>query len=182
MRDYKAASPRLSSGNRINTPQGVINHAPTWLGVGARFIAPILLVLLLAGCGEQVTPTITPEAATLNFFFFLREGAVDNAQAYWLPRQLTAVDAANIAAAANMLHGYQVRNPKATVTPLPAAPAPNTDQGATVSVTVMAELLSGAGDWQPATPVLRATMVSTSIGWRVRDFTLLDAVTKKGDK
>jgi hypothetical protein len=149
--------------------------------VRVQFIAPLLLVLLLAGCGEQVTPTITPEAATLNFFFFLREGAVDNAQAYWLPRQITATDEANIAAAANALRGYQVRNPKATVTPLSATPTPNTDQSVAVSVTVTAELRSGTGDWQPAAPVLHAEMVSTSIGWRVRDFTLLDIVKKKGD-
>ncbi len=158
--------------------QGGINLAPT---LALRFIAPLLLVLLLTGCGEPMQPTITPEAAALNFFFFLHEGTTDNAQAYLLPRQITAADEANIAAAANALHGYDVRNPKATYTPLPITPVPDTDEGATVSVTVTAELRSGAGDWQPATPVLQAQLVSTSIGWRVRDFVLLVSVKKKGD-
>ncbi len=126
-------------------------------------------------------PTITPEAATLNFFFFLHEGATDNAQAYWLPRQITAENEASIAAVANTLHGYDVRNPKAIFTPLSATPTPNTDEGASVLVTVTVELRSGAGDWQPTAPVLQAQMVSTSIGWRVRDFTILVAVKKRGD-
>ena len=173
----------VSVGAQIHCALAAFATALKVIGdVGVRFIAPMLLVmLLLAGCGEPMQPTITPEAATLNFFFFLHEGATDNAQAYWLPRLITAADEANIAAAANTLHGYDVRNPQAMVTPLPVTPTPNTDEGASVSVTVTAELRASGGDWQPAAPVLQAQMVSTSIGWRVRDFTLLIAAKKKGD-
>ncbi len=146
----------------------------------ARLAALLVVVLLLAGCGEPMQPTITPEAAALNFFFFLHEGATVNAQAYWLPRQITAADEANIAAAANVLHGYDVRNPQVMVMSLPATPTPNTEAGASVSVTVTAELRASGGDWQPVAPALHAQLISTSIGWRVHDFTLLVPANKTG--
>lgn len=155
MRDYKAGTQRLS---RL---------------FGAA-ICTILLMVLLAGCGEQVTPTITPEASALNFFFFLREGVSSNAEAYWLPQQLTEADATKVEQAADSLSKRQYRNAKALASsPLPITPAPDTDQGATVSVTVTAELQQADGSWQTITPVLQAEMTSTSIGWRVRDFNLL---------
>jgi hypothetical protein len=145
-------------------------------------ISVILVMALLAGCGEQVTPTITPQAGALNFFFFLQEGAASNAEAYWLPQQLSDADAAKIKQAADTLSPRQFRNPKASsAIALPVTPSPDRDQGATVSITLTAELQQADGSWGAAAPVLQAQMTSTSIGWRVRDFSLLDAATKKGD-
>ncbi len=138
-----------------------------------RAMLSLLLVMLLAGCGETVTPTISPTAAALNFFNFVRIGQVDNAAAYWLPRQITEADVAQLQAAAATLRHYQFRNPAATAALLPATPPPDVDELATAAVTVTAEI-SGTDGWQPAAPLLHINMVSTSIGWRVRDFSLDD--------
>ena len=194
MHDYIIGRPYLSSNHPstyviLTTAQKAQSCrrrgdvAPQLGQLLARAALMLAVALLLTGCGEEVKPTVSPQNAALNFFHFLSEGASDNAATYWLPNQLTEADRSQITAAAASLTSLKLRNPKAEVSPTPLAltPSPDSDIGATVLVTVTAEVQAADDSWLPNQTMLTAEMSSTSIGWRVRDFNLLIEVIKEGD-
>lgn len=180
MRDYKVELPLMSRTNPQKTRQCKVGTAQLVPRLGAALIA-LLSVLTLAGCGEFVKPTVSPQNAALNFFRFLSSGATDNAAAYWLPRQLTEANRAQLDTAAATLRPLKLRNIQAEVnpTPLPITPMPDSDMGASVALTVTAEVQATDSSWQAAQPMMKLQMTSTSIGWRVLNFTLTDMSTKR---
>lgn|GEM_PF-3340274 len=138
----------------------------------SRSLAALLLLLLL-GCGEEVSNTRTAGNAALNFYTFLEHGEVANAEAYYPPRTISSSDVSKVAAAAARLKGYVSRSVLAHAQPISDSNLlTERDWTAAAIVTVTAELQPPGKGWQPGSEVLTATLVNTSIGWRVRDFKL----------
>src|SRR4051812_30986428 len=66
-----------------------------------------LLLLALAGCGEEITSARLPAGAVRNFFYYVQQGELEDAMAYWAP-DFTPPDArARTTAALTRLRGYE---------------------------------------------------------------------------
>jgi hypothetical protein len=124
----------------------------------------ILLLVLLAGCGEDVTTTRIPAGSARNFLYHLQHGELDDAMTYWAP-DFTPADARDrTSAAITRLAGYETDPQKADTTR-------NADGSS--DVTLRGRVRPTGGTWQDDQEILRARLIERGPGWRVTDFTLV---------
>jgi hypothetical protein len=124
----------------------------------------LLLALVLAGCGEELTSTRLPAGAVRNFLYYLHQEQIENAMAYWAPDFTPADARARTVAASKQLQGYETEYKKADTTH-------NAD--GSMDVTLRGRVRPTGGEWQEDRELIRAHIIERGPGWRLTEFTLL---------
>lgn len=130
----------------------------------ARWGGVLLLALLLAGCGEELTSTRIPAGAVRNFFYYLQHHQIEDAMAYWAPDFTPADARARTVAAGAQLQGYETEYQKSESTH-------NAD--GSMDITLRGRVRPKNGAWQEDQELIRAHIIQRGPGWRLTDFTLL---------
>ena len=124
----------------------------------------LVLLLLLAGCGEDISTTRLPAGAARNFLYHLQHGELEDAMTYWAPDFTPADARTRTSAAVTRLAGYETDAQKVDSTR-------NAD-GST-DVTLRGRVRPTGGSWQDDQELLRVHLIERGPGWRVTDFTLV---------
>jgi hypothetical protein len=124
----------------------------------------LLLALLLAGCGEELTSTRLPAGAVRNFFYYLQHHQIEDAMAYWAPDFTPADARPRTVAAGERLQGYETEYQKADMTH-------NAD--GSMDITLRGRVRPKGGTWQEDQALIRAHIIERGPGWRLTDFTLV---------
>jgi hypothetical protein len=124
----------------------------------------VLLVLLLAGCGEEISSTRLPAGTARNFLYHLQHGELEDAMAYWAPDFTPADARPRTTAALNQLKGYEVEAQKTDST---------SNADGSMDVTLRGRVRPTGGAWQEDQAILRVHLIERGPGWRLTDFTLL---------
>lgn len=124
----------------------------------------ITLLLLLAGCGEDISSTRIAAGSARNFFYHLQHGELEDAMVYWAP-DFTPADARDrTGAAITRLAGYETEEQKADST--------RNDDGS-MDITLRGRVRPTGGAWQEDQELLTVHLIERGPGWRVTDFTLI---------
>jgi hypothetical protein len=124
----------------------------------------IVLLLLLAGCGEDISSTRLPAGAARNFLYHLQHGELEDAMTYWAPDFTPADARIRTTDALNRLKGYETDAQKADS-------MHNAD--GSMDVSLRGRVRPTGGPWQEDQAILRVHLIERGPGWRVTDFTLV---------
>lgn len=145
---------------RFCNGRGPIRRALTRL----FWCASLALLLILVGCGEEISSTRLPGGAARNFLYHLQRGEVDDAMTYWAPDFTPADARSQVVAAVARLQAYETEITKTNATP-------NADGSQEVVLRGRVRAQNG-GSWQEDQELLRARLITRGPGWRLTDFTL----------
>jgi hypothetical protein len=124
----------------------------------------VVLLLLLAGCGEDISSTRLPAGAARNFLYHLQHGELEDAMTYWAPDFTPADARVRTTDALNRLRSYETDAQKADST--------HNDDGS-MEVTLRGRVRPPGGTWQEDQAILRVHLIERGPGWRLTDFTLV---------
>jgi hypothetical protein len=124
----------------------------------------LLLLVALAGCGEDITTTRIAGGSARNFLYHLQHGELEDAMTYWAPDFTPADARARTSAALTRLRGYETDVTKTDTT--------NNADGST-DVVLHGRVRPIGGAWKDDQEILRAHLITRGPGWRLTDFTLV---------